>query len=79
MAKEDLFLVIEPGTLSPKDGTSFASRVRVSSKNGIVNYIKIGKRSLKVQSGFGVEGKDAINDFIRRNSSDVLEEIFDAT
>ena len=77
MAKlEDLFIVVDVGTLNEvgEGGNSFA-RVRVSNKAGkIIDTID----SKKVQWGYGIGNREAIEDFIRRNPSNIIERIFDA-
>ena len=69
--KVDYQIVIEKGELAPRID-SF--RVFVSDGNGK----RLGEfNAAKVHEGFGLDTSGAVNDFIRRNSSDVLNKIFD--
>ena len=73
---EDLFIVVDQGYFG-EDSASHSgySRVRVSSQDGKI-IEKVG--TVKVHSGFGVERQGAVRDFIQRNSSKILERIFNA-
>jgi len=69
--KIDYQIRVEQGTFAPDDDFF---RVYVSDE--------LGKRqrnfnAVKVNEGFGSTKTDAIKDFIQRNTSDVLNEVFD--
>ena len=60
---------IDEGSL---DGEDRIFQVRVV--DGILNVNEFG--IVKVQRGYGASAKEAIDDFIRRNSSDILGYIY---
>jgi len=60
---------IDEGTFGGED-TIYQVRV----VDGIINVNDMGAE--KIQRGYGTLAKEAIDDFIRRNKSDVLDRIY---
>lgn len=74
VVKEDFFIEVVSGYLGKTSGST-VYRVDVhSSISGQVSKIN----GEEVQPGFGVGAREAIEDFIRRNSSKLINEVFDA-
>jgi len=74
---DDLFIVADEGYLG-ENSNSFSeiSRVRVSnSRKEIIAQWK----GQKIHTGFGIGRQGAILDFIRRNESEIIERIFNAS
>ena len=70
MSAKDLVINLEHGTFG-KDNTFF--RVTIKDEDKIIN--KLGNDT--IQAGFGVEPNAAIQDFINRNKSSLLNQVFE--
>ena len=69
--KDEFKLRIENGLIG--DGYDACRATVVNSVGKKITEFNV----VPIQEGFGITPTDAINDFIRRNSSDVLNKIFD--
>jgi hypothetical protein len=74
---DDLFIVADEGYLG-EDNTSYSGITRLRVKNAKGEFVT-GVDRYMVYSGFGVDRKSAILDFIQRNDSRVIERVFNAS